>query len=60
MQSTLYSINEVATHLKVHPDTISSLIRDGKIAAAKIGKQWRISEEAINDYMKSRTIKVKA
>lgn len=56
----LFTILELAEGLRIHPDTVSKLIRDGKIAAAKIGKQWRISEEAINDYMKSRTIKVKA
>lgn len=58
MQMTLYTINEVATLFKVHPDTISKLIKDKHLAASKIRGQWRISAEAISDYLDSRTVKV--
>ena len=47
-----FKINEAAARLGVHPNTIRKRIKDGSLAASKIGRDWRISEAAIKDFMK--------
>lgn len=43
MEHAYYTVDEVAKLLSIHPKTIQRYIREGKLAAAKIGKSWRIS-----------------
>ena len=47
------SIDEVAEHIQVHKDTIRNWIRDGKIPAHKIGKQWRFRISEIDKWIES-------
>jgi len=55
----LLTLIEACEVLKISRDTMMILIKDFKIAATKIGGQWRFTAEAIEDYVKSRTIKTK-
>ncbi|MEV8372253.1 helix-turn-helix domain-containing protein [Kribbella sp. NPDC056861] len=41
----LYSVEQVAEQLGLHVRTIRSYVRDGKLNAVRIGKQYRISSE---------------
>jgi excisionase family DNA binding protein len=34
----------------VHVDTIRRLIRERKLIALKLGQQWRITPQALDDY----------
>lgn len=43
MEHTYFTVDEVARMLSIHPKTIQRYIREGKLAATKIGKSWRIS-----------------
>lgn len=47
LEKPYYSINEAAEVLGVHPNTIRNRIKDGRLAAGRIGWDWRISKEAI-------------
>lgn len=44
-----YRVNEVAEKLKVHPRTIRRKIEKGEIEAVKIGRQYRIKKEPIDE-----------
>ncbi|MFW5837114.1 MAG: helix-turn-helix domain-containing protein [Desulfovibrionaceae bacterium] len=46
----LYTIQEVADILRVHPRTIYRLIRDADLRAIKVGSQWRIAESALFEF----------
>ncbi|MDK2957215.1 MAG: hypothetical protein PWQ57_2711 [Desulfovibrionales bacterium] len=46
----LYTIQEVADILRVHPRTIYRLIREADLKAIKVGSQWRISETALFEF----------
>jgi len=47
-----YTIDKLAKKMQVHEKTIRRYIYGGKIEAIKVGGQWRISEEAVNNYYK--------
>lgn len=51
MEGKYYSIDETAEKIGVHAKTIRRYIYGGKLSAQKIGGQWRVYENAIQEYM---------
>ncbi|MRH89939.1 helix-turn-helix domain-containing protein [Nocardia sp. SYP-A9097] len=43
MNDRLYSVEEVAERLGLHVRTVRGYVRDGKLPAVRIGKQYRIA-----------------
>jgi excisionase family DNA binding protein len=43
MAEKMYSVEEVADHLGLHVRTVRGYIRDGRLKAVRIGKQYRIA-----------------
>lgn len=52
----LYSVTDVAQTLKVSEQYLRLLIRDDKIEAEKVGKQWVIAEQKLQSYIKTNNI----
>ena len=48
----LLTPEEVAEILKIQRKTVYSYIKDGKIKAGKVGKEWRIREEDLKEYLR--------
>jgi len=48
-----YTIEEVAEMLRVAYMTVYRWIKAGKLDAIKAGKQYRISEKCVNDFINS-------
>jgi excisionase family DNA binding protein len=48
----LYTTDEAAEALRLHPATLRKYIREGKINALKIGKQWKIKQREITKIKK--------
>jgi len=48
----MLTVNEVAEKLKLNPQTVYRLIRDGHLKAHKLGRTVRITEESYRDYLK--------
>ena len=46
-----YTVDEIAKALKVHRRTILRLLVDGKLKASKVGTQWRISQQQVDNYL---------
>lgn len=44
MKTNLYTVEQVATLLDLHPKTIRRFIYEGKLPAQKVGGQWRVTE----------------
>jgi excisionase family DNA binding protein len=50
MESQLYSVEQVASLLDLHVKTVRGYVRDGKLKAVRIGKQYRISREDLEAF----------
>jgi len=48
----VYTVDEVADALKLHPYTIRRLSREKKIPAFKFGGQWRYRKDEIDKWSK--------
>lgn len=48
----LFSVNQAAFILKVHPLTVRRYIREGRLKAIKAGGNVRIKESQLNDFNK--------
>jgi excisionase family DNA binding protein len=51
----VYTPEEAAQILKLSTRTIREYLRTGKITGAKIGKEWRITEEQIRKFLDRHT-----
>jgi excisionase family DNA binding protein len=54
MPPELLRVDEVAEHLKLHVRTVRNFVRDGRLKAVRIGKQYRISREDVEAMMGTR------
>ncbi|SHO43067.1 helix-turn-helix domain-containing protein [Anaerocolumna xylanovorans] len=57
MEEKFYTIYQVADLLGMHHKTIRKFIAEGKLGAAKAGKQWRISDNDLSAFMENSNVK---
>jgi excisionase family DNA binding protein len=50
MAQELYSVEQVADRLGLHVRTIRNYVRDGRLKAVRIGKQYRIAREDLESF----------
>ncbi|MFF0245644.1 helix-turn-helix domain-containing protein [Streptosporangium sandarakinum] len=50
MADRFYSVEQVAEHLGLHVRTVRNYVRDGRLAAVRIGKQYRIAHEDLEAF----------
>ena len=50
MNSDIMTLEEVATYLRLKPQTIYTWAQDKKIPAAKLGKEWRFKKSIIDEW----------
>lgn len=50
----LYSLYEAAEWTGVCYETLRRMVKTGKLAGGKVGKQWRIPEDALIAFIESR------
>ena len=51
----VYTIEEVVNILKISRRTIYNYIKAKQLKAVKIGRAWRVSEKALNDFLENGT-----
>ena len=52
MENKFYTIDQVAEILGIHHKTVRKFIKEGKLNANKLGKQWRISPLDLDRFTK--------
>ncbi|MDR1901826.1 MAG: helix-turn-helix domain-containing protein [Treponema sp.] len=50
---TVLTITDVAKKLQLSATTVYKYAEDGKIPSMKIGKQWRFTENDVENYLQS-------
>lgn len=48
--SIIYSVDSLAAHWGVLPDTIYRMIRSKRLPAFKVGREYRITDRAVREY----------
>jgi len=56
----LMTVEDVAGYLRVTEKTIYRLLRQGKIPATKIGRQWRFNKTLVDKWLKRNAVGAKA
>lgn len=51
----VYTLEEIEAMLHVTRRTLYNWIKDGKLKAFKVGKEWRVTEEALQDFFTTGT-----
>ena len=51
----VYTLQEIEELLHITRRTIYNWITDGKLKAFKVGKEWRVTKEALADFMQRGT-----
>ena len=51
MVDDILTLGEAGNYLKVGERTVRRMIKDGRIVATKVGKQWRISKRLLQEYV---------
>lgn len=51
----VYTIKDTAEILQVTTRSVYSYIKSGKLHAVKLGKEWRITQQDIEDLLKTGT-----
>jgi excisionase family DNA binding protein len=47
----LWTIKEVASYLRLKPETVRIMARDGKLPAFKVGRVWRFHRQDISAWL---------
>ena len=50
MTEDLYTVSDVAERLKLHVKTVLAFIRDGRLRATKVGKQYRVTKADLDAF----------
>lgn len=50
MNGRLYSVEQIAERLGLHVRTVRNYVRDGRLAAIRIGKQYRIAQQDLEAF----------
>lgn len=58
MENKFYTVDEIAEMLGMHHKTIRKFIREGKLGANKVGKQWRISGHELSVFMEKNNVNI--
>jgi excisionase family DNA binding protein len=51
MDKGVFSPEEVAAYLGIHPQTVYKLLRNGELPGRKIGQLWRITKSSLTRYL---------
>ena len=54
MRAEFLTVSEVASLLKLSESTVYTMVRAGEIPAVKLGKQWRVSETRLDEWLEEK------
>jgi excisionase family DNA binding protein len=54
MDEKIYTVQEVANRLRIDTRTVRKWIRSGELAAIDIGREYRIRESSLQDFIQRK------
>lgn len=48
------TVREVADFFKIHPTTVSRMVKRGELPAFRVGSDWRFTRASIEEWLQSR------
>ena len=54
MEFPLYSLNELSLMLNVPATNLRSLVRDGKLRAVLLGREYRVPQDELDSFLQQR------
>ena len=57
MEEEILTIEQVAKKLGFHRHTVENWVKSGELTASKLGKEYRIRESDLDDFMRRKQIK---
>jgi excisionase family DNA binding protein len=54
IEARLLTVNEVADLLRVSRMTVYRLIKEGQLAAIRVGRSYRLREDDVDEYLRQR------
>lgn len=52
----IMTIDEVAQYLRLHPLTVRRLAGEGEIPAFKVGRQWSVERELLDEWFEQKCL----
>ena len=52
----IMTIEELAVYLQLHPLTVRSLARAGELPTFKVGRQWRVKRDMLDDWLEEKSM----
>ncbi len=49
----VYTLEELTNILQVTRRSLYNWIKDGKLKAFRVGRQWRVTKQSLNDFMEA-------
>jgi excisionase family DNA binding protein len=50
-QEPIFTLDDLATYLRVSKSTLYKLVQEGKVPGHKVGKHWRFRRESIDQWL---------
>jgi excisionase family DNA binding protein len=57
MEEQIYTVSEIARRLKVKEKTVRNWIHNGDLVAIYLGKEYRIRESSLQEFIRKREIR---
>ena len=54
LETKVFTVDEVAEYLRVHPSTIYRLLKRQQLPGFKVGRDWRFNVETIDQWRKQQ------
>lgn len=52
----LWTVEDVSAYLRLEPDTVRTMAREGKLPAIKLGRVWRFNRQDVRLWVKNSQI----
>lgn len=59
MSDRIMTLEQAAEFLQIDADTLRVLVRQGKVPGAKVGRQWRLEEGLLREWLRERSLEPK-